>query len=484
MPDLSELTAHIARLAESDFSRSSEQDTRERAVNPVIGALRWNVFDPNEVDREYSVRGGRVDYCLRAQERNLVLIEVKRAGTDLSEPQHQEQLLRYAFDEGVPLAALTDGLVWSLYLPRAGVNWEQRRFFRIDFREQRPADTASALYRFLNRNGVVSGEAQEEAKQEFESQERDRRVREALQDAWQRVLGDPDSLLRDLLAEAVQEIAGHQPDQDMIADFLQGMLGNAGVGGGRSSSWTAQTAAGKQTQTPDRRSVAIDDSELQAGRRDALPIELDPSSENVFLKELLRTKRAWIVEMYRDGRREERLWDAPKMSSSSNVIGNLRSRPRYRAGERQRLGIVSLRVSIEKPREPGHGPEPSTRNPVQIGTRKKRPSIPPAAFWLDGNRHEETRWRWVLVKLCELLAQDMGSVFAERVSEVRGRDRPYFSASKEDLRTPCPIRGTELYVEGKFSAKQIEHVARRTLREIRGSDDGFRIEMPEAPSDS
>ena len=160
MPDLSELTAHIARLAESDFSRSSEQDTRERAVNPVIGALRWNVFDPNEVDREYSVRGGRVDYCLRAQERNLVLIEVKRAGTDLSEPQHQEQLLRYAFDEGVPLAALTDGLVWSLYLPRAGVNWEQRRFFRIDFREQRPADTASALYRFLNRNGVVSGEAQ------------------------------------------------------------------------------------------------------------------------------------------------------------------------------------------------------------------------------------------------------------------------------------------------------------------------------------
>ncbi len=347
MPDLSELTTHISRLAGSDFSRSSEQDTRERAVNPVIGALRWNVFDPNEVDREYSVRGGRVDYCLRAQEHNLVLIEVKRAGTDLSE--HQEQLLRYAFDEGVPLAALTDGLIWWLYLPRAGVNWEQRRFFRIDFRDQRPADAASALYRFLNRDGVVSGEAQEQAKQEFESQERDRRVREALQDAWQRVLGDPDSLLRDLLTEAVQEIAGHQPDPDMITDFLQGMLGNASVGGGRSAGWTAQTAVGKQTQIPDQRSIAINDSELHAGNRDTLPIELEPSSRNAFLKELLRTKWAWIVEVYRDGRLEERPWNASKMSESSNVLGNLRSRPRYRAGSWQQLGIISLRVSIEKP---------------------------------------------------------------------------------------------------------------------------------------
>ncbi len=79
-------------------------------MNPVIGALAWNVFDPNEVDCEYSVRGGYVDYCLRSQARNLVLIEVKRAGADLT--KHQEQLLRYAFYEGAPLAVLTDGLVW------------------------------------------------------------------------------------------------------------------------------------------------------------------------------------------------------------------------------------------------------------------------------------------------------------------------------------------------------------------------------------
>ena len=265
MPGLSELTTHIARLAGGDFSRSSEQDTRERAVNPVIGALGWNVFDPNEVDREYSVRGGRVDYCLRAQERNFVLVEVKRAGTDLTE--HQEQLLRYAFDEGASLAVLTDGLVWWLYLPMEKVSWEQRCFVRVSFREQQSADAAAALYRFLNRNGVASGEAHKEAKREFESQERDRRVRAALQDAWERVLGDPESLLREELSDTVKEISGYPPDRETIARFLQDKLASIGKEGGPSAVQAAQMAAGKRAQTPAKPSVGPGSDEAQPRRQ-------------------------------------------------------------------------------------------------------------------------------------------------------------------------------------------------------------------------
>ncbi len=228
MPNLSRLEALIARLAGIDFSQSSEQDTREIAVNTVIGELGWDTLDRNEVSREYSVRGGRVDYCLRSQARNLVLIEVKRAGTDLTE--HQEQLLRYAFDEGASLAVLTDGLVWWLYLPMVEVRWEQRRFSVVNFHEQAPTDSAGTLYRFLNRDGVVSSEAAEEVKREFESQERDRRVRAALQDAWRQMLGDPNSLLCEELADKVEEISGHRADQHTITDFLLGMIGNAGGG--------------------------------------------------------------------------------------------------------------------------------------------------------------------------------------------------------------------------------------------------------------
>ena len=130
----------VARIRAINFGQGAEQATREMAVNPVIDALGWDTFNPDAVDREYSVRGGRVDYCLRTPSRNLVLIEVKRAGTDLDD--HEEQLLRYAFDEGVPLAALTNGLLWWLYLPRAEGRWKQRRFYRIDLHEQDPASPA------------------------------------------------------------------------------------------------------------------------------------------------------------------------------------------------------------------------------------------------------------------------------------------------------------------------------------------------------
>ena len=95
MPDLADFEALIARLARIDFSQTSEQATRKMAVNPVIGALGQDTFNPAEVAREYPVHGGKVDYCLRGPMGALVLIEVKRTGKELSD--HQEQLLDYAF---------------------------------------------------------------------------------------------------------------------------------------------------------------------------------------------------------------------------------------------------------------------------------------------------------------------------------------------------------------------------------------------------
>ena len=80
-----------------------------------------------------------------------------------------------------------------------------------------------------------------------------------------------------------------------------------------------------------------------------LPITLDPPDSQVFLHALLLTKEAWIEVSYRDGRKEVRRWNATRMRPSSNVVGNLRSRPEFRAGFWQLKGISGLRVSIERP---------------------------------------------------------------------------------------------------------------------------------------
>ncbi len=80
-----------------------------------------------------------------------------------------------------------------------------------------------------------------------------------------------------------------------------------------------------------------------------LPITLDPSPESVFKDALLRTKQAWIVETYTDGSQKARLWKAERITQSSNILGNLRSRPEFRPGTWQQNGIASVRVSIERP---------------------------------------------------------------------------------------------------------------------------------------
>ena len=129
MPGNTELEALITRLTnDRALLQRGEAATRQGAVNPTLRALGWNTDNLDEVDPEFADSGGgKVDYCLRYQGRDLVLIEVKRAGVDLS--QHQEQLLRYAFGLGVELAALTNGLDWWLYLAmKGGRSFEGRRF--------------------------------------------------------------------------------------------------------------------------------------------------------------------------------------------------------------------------------------------------------------------------------------------------------------------------------------------------------------------
>lgn len=92
-----------------------------------------------------------------------------------------------------------------------------------------------------------------------------------------------------------------------------------------------------------------------------LPIRLDPAPEAVFLKALLRQRRAWITEIHRDGSRQVQPWKADNMAPTSGVIANVRSRPRYRKGSWEPLGITSLVVSIRRPPSPTGGSDGNHR---------------------------------------------------------------------------------------------------------------------------
>lgn len=92
-----------------------------------------------------------------------------------------------------------------------------------------------------------------------------------------------------------------------------------------------------------------DSSRVVQRAAETLPIALDPPSVEAFKDALLRKGETRILEIHGDGQTIERRWNAGNMSETSNILNNLRSRPRYRSGAWKRLGIQSLAVSVEQP---------------------------------------------------------------------------------------------------------------------------------------
>jgi hypothetical protein len=94
--------------------------------------------------------------------------------------------------------------------------------------------------------------------------------------------------------------------------------------------------------------LGADTIAVRESTADMLPITLEPPQPAEFKRQLLTHRRAEIATYYRDGRIKHRSWDASRFSESSNVMGNLRSRPEFRQGMWQGAGIVKVHVCVTK----------------------------------------------------------------------------------------------------------------------------------------
>ena len=323
-----------------------ESSTKQGVVLNLLRLAGWDTFDVSQVVPEYRVGNRRVDYALLPSSPNAVFIEVKRSGEHLE--RHQQQLLEYCFQEGVKMAVLTNGRTWWLYLPLQAGSWEQRRFLTIDLEMQEPSVVEQRFMEYLSPERVGSGQAVNDAEDLVKSRQRAEIIGKTIAAAWTQIVETPDELLVDLISETTERICGFKPEPDLVKQFLEGHAhapnGVLDVSPSLVPSRETNPSSAKRTR--------------RKGRGPTLPITLDPLDPSDFLDALLRTKEAWIEVSYSDGRKEVRRWDASRMSTSSNVIGNLRSRPEFRNGVWQKNGIASLRASVEQPRSedacPGH----------------------------------------------------------------------------------------------------------------------------------
>ncbi len=137
----------------------NEAAVSQGAVLPILQACDWNTHDTDEVYPEYGTQDNqRVDYALLRGGRPLIFIEVKhRLDNDRNLDKGIEQVLNYAYKEGVPVAVLTDGEAWLFYWPAAP---EQRYADRlaqaIRLTRTEPTEAAPILQKYLQKSPDLS----------------------------------------------------------------------------------------------------------------------------------------------------------------------------------------------------------------------------------------------------------------------------------------------------------------------------------------
>lgn len=199
-----------------------EAATKQVVILRLLSLLGWDVYNIDEVRPEYSVGANKVDYALRHSGKNRVFIEVKRVGEDLD--KHQQQLLKYSFQEGVQLSVLTNGITWWLYLPLQEGSWERRKFYTIDLYDQGPVDVMSRLIDYLSKDSVVTGEAIEKAKSVFNTRQREYEISKALPRVWDKLMNEPNDVLVDLIADNTEKLCGYRPDAMTVKNFLSSFV--------------------------------------------------------------------------------------------------------------------------------------------------------------------------------------------------------------------------------------------------------------------
>lgn len=104
--------------------------------------------------------------------------------------------------------------------------------------------------------------------------------------------------------------------------------------------------APQSTSVPQDLSASMEQPSRTISEGEYLPITLEPSNPDDFKQNLLLTKTATIETYFSDGKVEQKSWNASRFSATSNVFGNLRSRPEYRSGNWQTKGIVKVHVKV------------------------------------------------------------------------------------------------------------------------------------------
>lgn len=162
MSSLEDVIRELLGKADKWRDRSiNEANTKALFVEPMLGALGWDVNDFDAVRREDRVYDGtRLDYALTIEGKARLFVEAKPLLKPLDDRQFIAQTINYANNEGVVWCVLTNGLLYRVYKSNEPVEMERKLLFEVDLQDandQARTEEVAKLISYLARQSIESG---------------------------------------------------------------------------------------------------------------------------------------------------------------------------------------------------------------------------------------------------------------------------------------------------------------------------------------
>jgi hypothetical protein len=126
-----------------------EYPTRTIFIDPLLGALGWDVRDPDEVELEHpTVDGKSVDYAMKVNRKVVLHIEAKQLGDPLDDVKSITQVVGYAANDGIEWCVLTNGVRYKIYKASEKASAPDKLLFEVSID---PADSSGMTVEELAR---------------------------------------------------------------------------------------------------------------------------------------------------------------------------------------------------------------------------------------------------------------------------------------------------------------------------------------------
>jgi hypothetical protein len=217
IPEFSESIERVTtrtRAHRSLYERN-ETATRNQVIDPILRCLGWDTEDPEKVQPDVCAEEGIPDYSLLLDGKKVLFVEAKKMSIDVEDKQVLSQLAKYCFAQGMSYGVLTNGVIWVLFRAfQEGTTMAERVVWKADIEH----DDINAIARKLNTVSTTN----------ITTIDRLLTKLAILDEVWQSLLEDPDSLTKGMLPVFLSMAKEAHPDYDLgaeeVADFIRERL--------------------------------------------------------------------------------------------------------------------------------------------------------------------------------------------------------------------------------------------------------------------